>query len=653
MQKLHIDIETYSSIDIMKVGAYKYVESVDFEILMVAYAFGNRPVKIVDLAAGEKLNPNFIAALEDPSIIKCAHNANFERNAFRAIGFDIPIEQWECTQIKAAYCGLPVALDAVSDALELGDKAKLASGKALIRYFSIPQKATKVNGQRVRNFWFHDSEKWEEFKQYCIMDVEAEREIDKRLEAYEIPKHEIEMYRLDQKINDTGILLDYTMAENATYLDDLNSEDIGEEIQELTDVENPNSAAQLKQWLSNAMNKEIKSLAKAELIELINEVEPGVVLDVLELRQKAAKTSTKKYVSMLNCVCDTDRIHGLFQFYGANRTGRWAGRLVQMQNLPQNHLKDLDGARNLVLKGDYKLMKIKYDNVSSVLSQLIRTAFIAPPEKSLAVADFSAIEARVIAWLAHEEWRLEVFKTHGKIYEASAAMMFGVPLESIQKGSPERDKGKVAELALGYQGALGALKKMGGEAMGLSEIEMTQIVKLWRKENKQIVKLWYEIEKAAIRAVKTRKKVVLSQYKDLEFESDGVVLTIQLPSGRKLFYQTPKITVNKFNREAIKYKGVDQVTRKWWWVDSYGGKFVENIIQAIARDLLAFNMLKIDRLGFKIIMHVHDEVVCEVSEDNKEESLQKICQVMGEEVPWAPGLDLKADGYVTRYYKKD
>lgn len=713
--KLHIDIETFSSVDIMKAGAYKYVESIDFEILMVAYAFNDDQIKIVDLAAGESLPNNFLAALEDPDIIKCAHNANFERNAFRAIGLDIPIEQWECTQVKAAYCGLPLSLEMVSSVLELNEKAKLGTGKALIKYFSVPQKPTKANSFRHRNFWMHDLEKWEEFKRYCMMDVEAEREIDNRLAGYKIPKQEIDMYILDQQINDTGIMLDLKMAENATYLDELNSEDVGKAIKELTNIENPNSAAQLKQWLSVAMKKEIKSLAKEELKELLKEAEAGyfkakpeafytekdlknlgyiecahggylhkahpstdfygagilasellaklnkagpnvsqdTLLKILKLRQKAAKTSTKKYIAMLNSVCDDLRIHGLFQFYGANRTGRWAGRLVQMQNLPQNHLDNLDEARNLVVRGDYELMQLYYDNISDVLSQLIRTTFIAPPGKTLAVADFSAIEARVIAWLAGEQWRLDVFATHGKIYEASASMMFGIPLEEITKGSPERQKGKVAELALGYQGALGALKKMGGEAMGLSDIEMTKIVRLWRKENPKIVDLWKAVETAAIKAVKSKELVVLSQYKNLEFESDGNVLTIKLPSGRKLFYQTPRLTTNKFGKQSIKYKGLDQVTKKWWWVDSYGGKFVENIVQAFARDLLAYSMLKLDKLNYKIVMHVHDEVVCEIPQEDKETTLEKICYIMGSNVPWAPGLDLKADGYTTDYYKKD
>lgn len=656
--KLHIDIETYSSIDIMRAGAYKYCESVDFEILMVAYAFNDEPIKIIDLAQGEKLPIEFINGLQDPKVEKHAHNATFERNAFKAVGYNVPIEQWHCSAIKAAYCGLPLSLQMVSDALKLEKKGKLSTGKALIRYFCVPCKPTKVNGGRMRNFPEHDPEKWEEFKRYCINDVVAEREIGTILKDYQIPDFERQIYILDQQINDRGILIDLNMAQNAVNIDDQHSLVLKNRLIELTGLQNPNSPAQLKKWLGDAMGKEINSLAKDVMPDLINEAESETVKKVLTLRGKSSKTSTKKYVAMLNCACDDDRARGLFQFYGANRTGRWAGRLIQLQNLKRNYLKDLEASRTAFASGDYDLITMMYENISDTLSQLIRTAFIAKPNHIFAVADFSAIEARVIAWLANEDWRLDVFNTHGKIYEASASMMFNLPIEQCMKeekgGLPGiRDKGKVAELALGYQGSVGALKKMGGEAMGLSEPEMKNIVQKWRKANRNIATFWKNVENYAKAAVKRKKKFVLSKHKGLVFDCDGKVLTIELPSGRKLFYQSPQMTENRFGQESIKYKGVDQVTKKWWWVDSYGGKFVENIVQAVARDLLADSMLRLNKEGFNITMHVHDEAVCEVPILGAKESLERMCAIMGEPIPWAVDLPLNADGYLTPFYKKD
>lgn len=652
-KQLHIDIETYSSIDIAAAGAYKYCESIDFEILMIAYAFDDEPIRIVDLASGDEIPKEFLDALMDQTVEKHAHNANFERNAFRAIGYDVPIEQWYCSAVKAAYCGLPLSLAMVSEALKLGEKGKLATGNALIRFFSMPVKPTKANGMRERNFPEHDMQKWEEFKRYCINDVEAEREIGKRLEAYPMPDFERANYILDQQINDRGILVDIGMAKNAYRIDELHSAVLTEQLIKLTGLENPNSPARLKQWLSLAMGKEITTLAKETMDTLVEEAGSEAVKEVLSLRKKSSKSSTKKYVAMLNCACHDNRVRGLFQFYGANRTGRWAGRLVQLQNLPQNHLEDLEQARALIASGDYELAAMFYDDISDVLSQLIRTAFIAKKGCTFAVADFSAIEARVIAWLANEKWRLEVFATHGKIYEASASMMFNVPIENITKGSELRNKGKIAELALGYQGAIGALRAMGGEKMGLSDTEMDRIVKLWRKKNPNIVKLWDAVNEAAIRAVETRKPVVLTKFRNLKFEHNGEVLTIQLPSGRKLFYQQATTETNRFGQKAVKYKGLDQIAKKWWWIDSYGGKFVENIVQAIARDLLAYSMQQLDKAGFSIVMHVHDEIVAEVDKSKGEELLEQMCRIMGTEVPWAIGLPLKADGYITDYYKKD
>lgn len=653
VRQLHIDIETYSSIDIVTAGAYKYCESIDFEILMIAYAFDDEPIRMIDLALGDEIPKEFIEALLDPAIEKHAHNANFERNSFRAIGYDVPIEQWHCSAVKSAYCGLPLSLTMVSEALKLEEKGKLATGKALIRYFSVPIKPTKANGMRERNFPEHDMQKWEEFKRYCINDVEAEREIGKRLEAYTIPDFERINYILDQQINDRGILVDTDMAMNAYHIDELHSAVMSEQLTKLTGLDNPNSPAQLKQWLSLAMGKEITTLAKEDMDTLVEEAESEAVKEVLSLRKKSSKSSTKKYVAMLNCACHDNRVRGLFQFYGANRTGRWAGRLVQLQNLPQNHLKDLEQARSLIASGDYELAAMFYDDISNVLSQLIRTAFIAKKKCTFAVADFSAIEARVIAWLANEKWRLDIFATHGKIYEASASMMFNVPIESVTKGSELRDKGKISELALGYQGAIGALRQMGGEKMGLSDEEMNRIVKLWRNKNPSVVKLWDEVNEAAIRVVKTHKPLILTKFRNLKFDYNGDVLTIELPSGRKLYYQQATLTTSRFGQEAVKYKGLDQVTKKWWWVDSYGGKFVENIVQAIARDILAYSMQQLDKAGFWLVMHVHDEAIAEVDKAKGEELLEQMCDIMGTEVPWALGLPLKADGYITDFYKKD
>ncbi len=654
VNKLHIDVETYSSIDIKTSGAYKYCRSIDFEMLMAAYAFNDEPIEIVDLAKGEKFPERFIRALKDPNTEKHAHNANFERNAFKAIGYDIPIEQWHCSAVKSAYCGLPLSLQMVSEALKLEEKGKLTTGRGLIKFFCVPCKPTNVNGKRSRNMYFHDKEKWNEFKLYCINDVEAEREIGKKLRHYKMPKFERDNYILDQQINDRGVLIDLDFAQKAYDTDQENSKRLLDQMKELTGVQNPNSPAQLKKWLGDAIGEEIKSLAKDVIPDIIEKAESEVVKEVLELRQRTSKTSIKKYTSMIKCACDDDRGRGFFQFYGANRTGRWAGRLVQLQNLKRNYLKDIAADRSLFATGDFDLIDMYYDQISDTLSQLIRTAFIAKPEYIFAVADFSAIEARVTAWLAGEQWRLDVFNSHGKIYEASAAMMFGVPVESITKGSDLRDKGKIAELALGYGGSVGALKQMGGEDMGLSEIEMKDIVRKWRAKSPSIVKLWKHIEGAAIRAIKTKKPIILPSFRNLKFEHDGMALTIQLPSGKKLFYQSATLTKNRWDQTSVKYRGLDQVTKKWWWVESYGGKFTENIVQAIARDVLADSMLRLNEDGFDIVMHIHDEAVAEIIDSEYSiDRLRQMEAIMGEEIPWAKDLPLDADGYLTPFYKKD
>lgn len=650
-KKLHIDIETYSSVDITTCGSYKYFESLDFEILMIAYAFDNGEVQIIDSNQNDVLPFWFIEYLQDPAIELHSHNANFERNAFRTYGIETSIERWHCSAVKAGYCGLPLSLDGASKGLQLGDKGKSAEGKALIKYFSCPVKPTKVNGMRTRNYPHHDPEKWERFKDYCKQDVEAEREIGRKLQAYEIPATERLNYFLDQKINDKGILIDLVMAQNAYDIDNRFSAELYAQVKELTGLDNPNSPTQLKNWLQDKTGFEIPSLAKGLLPDLIKAAKSPIVTQVIGLRQMMSKTSTKKYLAMLNCACNDSRAHGLFQFYGANRTGRWAGRLIQMQNLPQNHLEDLEEARACIASGDYDLTTLLYDDIPSMLSQLIRTAFVAKEGYVFGIMDFSSIEAAVLSWLSNEKWRLKVFASHGKIYEASASKMFNVPIEAVTKGSDLRAKGKVAELALGYQGAIGALKTMGGEKMGLSDPEMETIVKRWRIANPAIVALWADLESCAMRAIQGKKKIV-SIHKGIIFDCDDMALTITLPSGRSLFYQSPSFTENKWGKQSIRYKGMDQVTKQWAYVDTYGGKLTENVVQAIARDLLADAMRNLNDANFDIVMTVHDEIVCELMEDTAEERLKEMQKLMCVHAPWSEGIPLRAEGELTPFYKK-
>ena len=649
-RELFLDIETYSEADIAASGAYKYIAHPSFQILMISYAFDEGEVITVDLAQGEEIPEELEEGLLDSDVIKWAHNAVFERMSFKRIGYNIPIEEWRDSAVKAAYCGLPLSLDSASKALKL-QEGKLDTGKALIRYFSCPCKPTKTNGMRTRNYPHHDLEKWEQYKMYNNFDVRAEREIVRRLEAYDIPEWEHNLWVLDQEINDRGILIDLVMAANAIKIDEGYKAALMQEVKDITGLENPNSVMQLKAWLEMETGQVVDSLNKKEMPTLLEKAS-GDVKRVLEARQRLGKTSVKKYTAMLNCAGSDKRARGLFQFYGANRTGRWAGRLIQLQNLPQNHINDIDLARDCVARGDAEMLEVFYDNVPDTLSQLIRTAFIAPEGKTFAVADFSAIEARVLSWFANEDWRLEVFRTHGKIYEAAAAMMFGLPIEMIKKGSPERQKGKIAELALGYGGSLGALRRMGGEAMGLSDAEMMSIVRKWRAANEGITDFWAAVQDAAYRAVRLRDKVTLDEYHGLEFECNTEVLTIKLPSGRKLFYRNPCIR-NSSKGEILCYYGINQETKQWSELDTYGGKLTENIIQATARDLLAWSMLKLNTAGYPIVMHVHDEGVAEVDSNDALLSLDKMCAIMGEDVEWAQGLPLKADGYVTPFYKKD
>ena len=652
-RRLYFDTETFSSEDLKTSGAYKYMESPDFDLLLVSYAFDDDPVKVIDIASGEAFPQDFLDALVDPTIEKWAHNAVFERLVFKAVGRPIPIEQLYCSLVKAAYCSLPLSLEDLSKVLGLGEKGKKATGKALIRYFCTPCKPTKSNGMRRRNMPEHDPEKWAEFKVYAEYDIHSEREVVKALEGYDFPDYERVNYLVDQAINDRGILIDLKMAENAVSFNELYSEELFERMKTLTGLDNPNSVAQLKTWLKNK-GLEFPALGKPEIVDYLKTAEniDPVVEEVLRGRLMLAKSSVKKYTAMLNCASSDSRAHGLFQFYGANRTGRWASRLIQLQNLPQNHMKDLDYARGLVASGDFDMMELNYGNIPEVLSELIRTTFVAPEGYTFAVADFSAIEARVLSWIAQEKWRLDVFNTHGKIYEASASMMFGVPIEQITKGSPLRQRGKTAELALGYEGSINAMENMDKDKQ-LTKPEMAKIVRLWRNANPAIVQLWDDINEAAIMTVRTKRPHKVSC---LLFENDGVNMTIQLPSGRKLFYRNPRIRPNRFGQTGLVYDGLVQSVG-WTDVETYGGKLTENIVQAISRDLLAEAMLRLTKAGYPIVMHVHDECICEVPEATSQEDLEKMNSIMALGPEWTKtlpmGIPLKADGYVTKYYKKD
>lgn len=656
-KNLFIDVETYSSVDIKESGAYKYIESPDFEILIIGYALDDSPVKIVDLAQGEEMPEEFEEALLDPDCVKVAHNAVFERLSFKRIGYNVPAEQWYCTSVKAAYCGLPLSLDGVSKALNLTDK-KLDTGKALIKYFSCPCKATRVNGTRTRNYPEHAPEKWEMYKEYNKYDVLAEREIFQKLSAYEIPDIERRMYVLDQNINDRGILVDMELAQSAIAVDNKYTTLLTNHAKELTGLENPNSPAQIRQWIEKTTGHAVLSLSKESMPDLLEEFKNyPEVIELLNTRKKLSKTSIKKYYAMLNCAMKDNRCRGLFQFYGANRTGRWAGRLLQLQNLSKNHISHIETPRELIRARDWETVEMLYDDVADILSQLVRTALIAPKGKTFAVADFSAIEARVISWLANEKWRMDVFRGDGKIYEATGSKMFNVPISAITKGSVLRDKSKISELALGYEGSLGALKRMGGERMGLSDTEMMSLVRKWRSANPAIVDMWKEIDEASKEAVRYRRPVTCT-CRNIIFDCDGEFMTIQLPSGRKLFYVNPMFKDKKIGRstmptQVLYYGGIIQETNQWGEIDTYGGKLTENIVQAIARDLLGNSMLNMQEEGFAITMHVHDEVIAEIPLENAEEHYNNMVKAM-ERVPvWAPDFPLKADGYITPFYLKD
>ncbi|MBV4421054.1 DNA polymerase [Clostridium tyrobutyricum] len=649
MKFISIDVETFSSVNLQKSGVYRYAESDDFEILLFGYSVDGGEVKVIDLAGGEKIPIEIINALTDDSVIKWAFNAQFERICLSKwlgmkAGTYLSPKSWHCTMIWAATLGLPLSLEGVGAVLGL-EKQKLSEGKNLIKYFCIPCTPTKSNGGRTRNLPQHDIQKWETFISYNKRDVETEMAIQNKLSKFPVSKSEWKNYRLDQIINDCGINLDMDFVRQAISCDEKFKTENIEKAKKLTGLENPNSPAQLKDWLLEQGMK-TDSLSKAVVSELLEDSD-GEIHEVLSIRQKLAKSSVKKYTAMGNVVCRDSRARGLIQFYGANRTGRYSGRLIQVQNLPQNHLPDLKQARSLVKDGNFTALDLLYDSIPSVLSELIRTAFIPMYGSRFIVADFSAIEARVIAWLAGERWRMDVFAGGGDIYCASASQMFNVPVEKNGINGHLRQKGKIAELALGYGGSVGALKAMGAVQMGFAEDELKPIVNAWRNSNPNITSLWWKIDRAVKTVVKTKQPIEI--YGIGIFYQSGI-LFIKLPSGRRLAYVKPLIGENRFGGESVTYEGVGG-TKKWERIESYGSKFAENIVQAISRDILAEAMLKLAAHGFEIVMHVHDEVVIEVQ--NKISSVEEVCRIMSETPAWAKGLILNADGYECEFYKKE
>lgn len=646
MNTLSIDIETYSDIPLQKTGVYRYCESPNFEILLFGYSIDSGPAQVVDLACGEHIPKEVLAALEDDSIIKWAFNAAFERVCLsRYLGYPtgeyLDPESWHCSMVWAATMGLPLSLEGVGAVLGL-EKQKLTEGKELIKYFCQPCLSTKANGQRTRNRPFHAPDKWELFKRYNARDVEAEMGIQQKLSKFPVPPQIWEEYDIDQEINDRGVRIDMELVEQAIQMDARSRQELTDAMKRMTALENPNSVQQMKQWLSdNGM--ETDSLGKKVVAELLKTAPPELA-EVLTLRQQLAKSSVRKYQAMEKTVCSDNRARGMFMFYGANRTGRFSGRNIQLQNLPQNHLPDLAEARALVRSGDFDAVELLYEDVPDTLSQLIRTAFIPRDGAQFLVADFSAIEARVIAWFAGETWRQEVFAKGGDIYCASASQMFKVPVEKHGINGHLRQKGKIAELALGYGGSVGALKAMGALEMGLTEEELPQLVDAWRQSNPKIVKFWWAVDRAVMEAV--RYKHTTSDY-GLTFSCRSGMLFITLPSGRKLAYVKPRVGTNKFGGECITYEGIGS-TKKWERLDSYGPKFVENIVQATARDILCYAMRTLRCCS--IVMHIHDELVIEA---DPRMSLDAVCEQMGRTPPWAKGLLLRADGYATPFYKKD
>lgn len=644
-KRLFIDLETFSSRDLSKTGVYKYAESMDFEILLLAYSFDGEEVKVVDLAKGEEVPSKVIDALKDKKIEKWAFNANFERICLSSyLGEKLDPKSWYCTMVWSLYLGLPISLEGVGRVLGL-EKQKLSEGKNLIRYFCMPCKATKTNSKRTRNLPEHDPSKWEEFKKYNKRDVETELEIHERLSHFPLPDIEWDHYHLDQEINDKGIEIDSILVEKSIALDDKLREENMKRAIEITGLENPNSPMQLKGWL-NEKGLEIDSLAKKKIEDALETAE-GSIREVLQLRQELSKSSVKKYAAMENVQGDDGRVRGLIQFYGASRTGRYSGRLIQVQNLRRNNIKDLELTRSLVRDEEFETIELLYDSPSDILSQLIRTAFIPRKNHRFIVSDFSAIEARVLSWLAGESWRIESFTKGEDIYCQAASHMFGIPVEKNGLNGHLRSKGKIAELACGYGGSVGALKAMGAIDMGIEEGELQGIVDSWREANPNIVNLWWDIDRVIKKVIKTRAK---ENYKNITISYEKGILFIELPSGRRLSYVKPRIGINRFGGESITYEGIG-IGHKWERMESYGAKFVENIIQAISRDILAEAMVRLNKEGFKIVMHIHDEVVLEVPKDKS--SIEEVNKIMSIQPKWAKGLILDADGFECNFYQKD
>ena len=642
MKSLGIDLETFSSVDLLKCGVYRYASSPDFDILLFGYSVDGGDVQVVDLACGEEIPADIVAALSDDSVIKWSYNNNFERVCLsNYFGTWFEPGSWRCTMVWAAYLGLPRSLEDVGAVLGL-EKQKLSEGKELIRYFCTPCKPTKANGGRTRNLPEHDREKWERFKAYNLRDVEAEMQIQQRLAKFPVPEFVWEEYRQDQEINDRGIGVDMEMVRNAIVMDGRSKAELSAAMQELTELENPNSVQQMKQWLSEN-GVETDSLDKKAVVGLLKDA-PEPLKTVLTLRQQLAKSSVKKYQAMENAVCADSRAHGMFAFYGANRTGRFSGRIIQLQNLPQNHIPDLAQARELVKAGDFDALAILYEDIPDTLSQLIRTAFVPQDGRKFIVADFSAIEARVIAWIVGERWRLKVFEGGGDIYCASASQMFHVPVEKHGVNGHLRQKGKIAELALGYGGSVGALKSMGALEMGLAEEELQPLVSAWRDSNPNITEFWWAVDRAVKECIKKRMP---TETHGIRFDYQSGMLFITLFSGRRLAYVKPRIGENQFGGESVTYMGVGG-TKKWERLESYGPKFVENIVQAVSRDILCYAMRTLRNCS--IVAHVHDEIIIEA---DRRMSVEAVCEQMGRTPPWAKGLLLRADGYSCEWYRKD
>lgn len=663
MIHLSIDLETYSDVNLKKAGLYRYVQSPAFEILLFAYSFDGAPTQVIDMAQGEEIPMEVIHALTDPQCLKHAYNAAFEWYCLsKYMGEQLPPAQWRDTMLHGLYAGYTAGLDATGRALGIPeDKQKLTTGKALIRYFCVPCKPTKANGGRTRNYPHHDPEKWELFKTYNGQDVVAEMEIERRLSVFPVPDFVQKQWETDLLINARGVAVDMDFCEGALELGETIRAQLTDEAVQLSGLQNPNSVKQLARWLSAETGDDITTLRKETIKELLGRDNADHVQRMLEIRQELGKTSTKKYDAIEAAVCDDGRVRGLLQFYGANRTGRWAGRLVQVQNLPRTYTEPLEFARELVKGRKLDALRTVYGSPNDTLSQLIRTAFVAAPGNVLIDADFSAIEARVISWLADEEWRLEVFRTHGKIYEASASQMFGVPLERIKKGNPEyslRQRGKVAELALGYQGGVPAMRQMdtGKLLADLPDEEIKDIVDKWRNTNPKIRNLWYSFNDAAIRVIQNGGSLRVrccTFARECDCIRGTTCMTISLPSGRKLYYVEPSVGENRWGGPSITYMGVND-KNKWGRIETYGGKLVENVVQAIARDCLAQAIEHLEAAGLPVVFHIHDEVVIDTAAfDTNDAMLDKVVKIMSTPIPWAEGLPLGADGWVGAFFKKD